>query len=350
MDAQSRDEYPPSVRLSDPPAIPDTRDLMRALVSYRDPKPWRSIVELLVTVLLFLILWLLMWLAVGGGYWIGLLLVLPAAGLLVRLFVIQHDCGHRSFFRHPITNDCVGRVIGVITLTPYDSWRHAHASHHASSGNLDRRGIGDIGTLTVDEFRALSRWGQFLYRLYRHPIVMFGVGPAYLFLARHRLPIGMMRSGWQPWVSVMATNAAIALLIAAMAWLVGIGLFLVIHLPTTLLAASIGVWLFYVQHQFELTSWERDADWTFHAAAVQGSSHYDLPAVLRWFTGNIGIHHVHHLSSRIPYYRLPEVLRDNSHLGNVNRITLFESLRAVNLVLWDERKRRLVTFKEGLTS
>jgi acyl-lipid omega-6 desaturase (Delta-12 desaturase) len=321
--------------------------LTRSLAAYRDPNVWRSIVEIVVTVLPFLILWFLMWAAITHGYWIGLLLALPSAGLLVRMFIIQHDCGHRSFFCRPLTNDYVGRIFSVVTLTPYDVWRHAHALHHASSGNLDRRGIGDIGTLTVSEYQARSRFGQFLYRLYRHPVVMFGVGPAYLFLVRHRLPIGMMPSGWRPWLSVMLTNVAIAVLIAAMTWLVGFSTFLLIHLPITLLASSIGVWLFYIQHQFENTTWERDADWTFHHAALQGSSHYDLPAVLRWFTANIGIHHVHHLSSRIPFYRMPEVIRDHPYLGGMSRITLRESLRAISLALWDERKRRLVTFKEG---
>ena len=328
-------------------AIASASGLTRALACYRTPNAWRSLIEILITVPPFLFLWFLMWAAFTYGYWIGLLLALPTAGLLVRMFVIQHDCGHRSFFPRRRVNDMVGRILGAVTLTPYDYWRRSHAMHHASSGNLDQRGIGDIGILTVSEYRARSRLGRFAYRLYRHPIVMFGIGPAYLFLLRHRLPIGMMRSGWRPWLSVMLTNAAIAALVATMIWIVGIHLFLIIHLPVTLLAASIGVWLFYVQHQFENTTWDRDSGWAFHHAALQGSSHYDLPAVLRWFTGNIGIHHVHHLSSNIPYYRLPEVIRDHPHLGSTSRITLRESLGTVSLVLWDEKQRRLVTFKEA---
>ena len=260
--------------------------------------------------------------------------------------MIQHDCGHGSFFRRRLLNDWVERVIGVLTLTPYDLWQRSHALHHANSGNLDRRGIGDIDTLTVDEFRARTPRRQLLYRIYRHPIVMFDVGPAYQFVFRHRLPIGFMCSGWQPWVSAMATNAAIAILIAAIIWLVGVGPFLLLQLPITLLAASIGVWLFYVQHQFENTLWEHDDEWNFREAALHGSSHYDLPGVLRWFTANIGVHHVHHMSSRIPYYRLPEVLRDRPELGNVDRLTLCQSLKCVRLVLWDEKRRRLVSFRE----
>lgn len=327
---------------------PNARELMKHLAPYREPRNTRSLVELAITVVPFLLLWLAIWAAVDAGYWIGLLLVVPAAGFLVRLFLIQHDCGHGSFFSYRPANDWVGRILGVLTLTPYDYWRHSHALHHAASGNLDHRGIGDIDTLTVSEFQARTPWRQRLYRLYRHPAVMFGIGPAYLFLLRHRLPMGLMRNGWRPWVSAMATNAAIALLAGLAIWLVGLVPFLLVHLPITFLAAAIGVWLFYVQHQFEETFWEHDGDWSFHEAALHGSSHYDLPPILRWFTANIGVHHVHHLSSRIPFYRLPEVLRDRPELHQVGRLTLLESLRSVRLVLWDEKKRRLVSFDEAL--
>ena len=179
----------------------------------------------------------------------------PTAGLLVRLFMIQHDCGHGSFFRHRVANDWVGRMIGALTLTPYDFWRRSHALHHAGSGNLDRRGIGDITTLTVREYLALSRGSRLRYRLYRHPAVMFGLGPAYLFIVQHRLPIGGAGRGWQPWLSTMATNAAIASLIVGTMYVAGIAPFLLVHVPIVLLASSIGVWLFYVQHQFEETFW-----------------------------------------------------------------------------------------------
>lgn len=326
---------------------PDSRALMKDLAPYREPSSARSVLELAITAVPFGLLWVLIWAALDAGYWIGLLLAVPAAGFLVRLFLIQHDCGHGSFFRHRFTNDWVGRAIGVVTLTPYDYWRRAHALHHANSGNLDRRGIGDIDTLTVEEFRARTPRRQLLYRLYRHPLVMFGIGPAYLFILRHRLPMGLMRSGWEPWVSAMATNAAIAILVAVIIWLVGLGPFLLVQMPITLIAASIGVWLFYVQHQFEDTFWEHDRDWSFHEAALHGSSHYDLPPVLRWFSANIGVHHVHHLSSRIPYYRLPEALRDRPELRKVGRLSLLQSLKAVRLVLWDEEKRHLVSFRDA---
>ncbi|MGB7101404.1 MAG: fatty acid desaturase [Xanthobacteraceae bacterium] len=328
------------------PAAQDPLAWTPMLACYREPSCARSSVELVITAVPLVIIWILMWAALGTGYWICLLLAVPAAGFLVRLFMIQHDCGHGSFFRRRFVNDWVGRVIGVLTLTPYDFWRHSHAVHHANSGNLDHRGFGDVDTLTVREFLALPRWRQLLYRLYRHPIVMFGVGPAYLFILRHRLPVGLMRSTWPFWLSTMTTNLAIAILAATTIWLVGLGPFLLVQLPITILAGSIGVWLFYVQHQFEDTFWAHDGSWNFHEAALHGSSHYDLPGVLRWFTANIGVHHVHHLCSRIPYYRLPRVLQDHPELATFGRLTLLRSLHCVHRVLWDEGGQRLISFRE----
>jgi omega-6 fatty acid desaturase (delta-12 desaturase) len=255
-------------------------------------------------------------------------------------------CSSDLFFHHRLANDSVGRVIGVLTLTPYDYWRHTHAIHHSTSGNLDRRGIGDVDTLTVHEYLALSRWRRLCYRIYRHPIIMFGLGPAFLFFVQYRLPFGLMRTGWQPGLSAMGTNVAIAALVAIMIWLVGVIPFLLVHLPIMLLAASVGVWLFYVQHQFEDTEWARDSVWKLHEVALHGSSYYDLPSVLRWFTANIGVHHIHHLCSRIPYYRLPLVLRDYPKLGVIGRLTLGQSFSCVRLVLWDEDQQRLVSFHE----
>jgi acyl-lipid omega-6 desaturase (Delta-12 desaturase) len=329
-----------------PAATPKTRDLTRVLVLYRAPNLARSLIELVITAGPLVLLWFLMWATLDLGYWLSLLFAVPAAGFLVRLFLIQHDCGHGAFFHRRCANDWVGRVIGVVTLTPYDFWRRTHAAHHATSGNLDRRGIGDIDTLTVHEYLARSRWARLRYRVYRHPIIMFGLGPAYLFIVQHRLPVCLMRSGWQPWLSAMATNIAIAALVATMIWLVGIGPFLLVHLPIVLLAASAGVWLFYVQHQFENTAWVYDKAWNLQEAALRGSSHYALPSLLRWFTANIGVHHIHHLCSGIPYYRLPLVLRDHPEFDGIGRLTLLESLRCVRLVLWDESQRRLISFRE----
>ena len=321
------------------------REWAKILAIYREPNHARSVLELLVTAAGFVALWCMGWAVLVVSPWLGLLPALPAAGFLVRLFMIQHDCGHGAFFHRRAANDWLGRVIGTLTLTPYDVWRWSHAIHHASSGNLKSRGIGDISTLTVGEYLALSRWRRLSYRIYRNPIVMFGLGPAYLFFVRHRLPpLGLMRSGLRPWLSTMLTNAAIALVIFAMMRFVGVEPFLLVHLPITLLAASIGVWLFYVQHQFEETFWADASGWNLHEAALHGSSHYELPSILRWFTANIGVHHVHHLCSRIPFYRLPRVLREHPELKAMGRITLMQSLACVRLALWDETQQRLISF------
>jgi acyl-lipid omega-6 desaturase (Delta-12 desaturase) len=330
-----------------PAGAPDPRALAQSLSRYQQPSYLRGMLELAITAVPLSATLFLMSAALDLGYWwICLLLAIPAAGFVVRLFMIQHDCGHGAFFRHRFANDWIGRIIGIVTLTPYDFWRRTHAIHHASSGNLDGRGIGDIDMITVREYLALSRGRRLLYRLYRHPLVMFGVGPIYLFILRHRLPMGMLRNGWQPWASTMATNAAIAIVVAATIWQIGFVPFLLLTVPIALLATSMGVWLFYVQHQFADTYWAHKNDWSFHDAALYGSSYYDLPGVLRWFTANIGVHHVHHLCSRIPYYRLPRVLRDHPQLRAVGRLTLLQSLGCVARVLWDENRRRLVTFRE----
>ena len=331
-----------------PPALPaNLRQWPGFLARYRDPDTTRSAIELAVTIVPLLALWTVMWASPQLHPLIRLVLSIPAAGFLVRLFMIQHDCGHGAFFRRRWLNDWVGRVLGVLTLTPHDYWLRTHAIHHAGVGNLAHRGIGDVKTITVREYLALSHLQRVVYRLYRHPLVLFGIGPAYLFLLRHRLPFGLMHAGWRPWVSTMATNAAILLIAGGLSAFIGVEPFLLIQLPTALLAASAGVWLFYVQHQFEDTYWETDKEWTHPEAALKGSSHYVLPGVLRWFTANIGVHHVHHLNSRIPFYRLPEVLRNHPELASIGRLSLAESFRCVGLTLWDERSRKLVSFRDA---
>lgn len=325
----------------------DPKEVSRHVTSFRTPDNLRASLELLASAVPLAMLCVLMWLALDLHYALALLLALPAAGFLLRLFLIQHDCGHGAFFKGRRANDWLGRCIGVATLSPYEYWRRTHATHHAGTGNLDRRGVGDVSTLTVAEFAALGTWRRLQYRLYRNSLVMFGLGPAYVFFVQHRLPIGMMRAGWRPWVSTMGTNLAILALWTGLAWLIGLGSLLCILLPITLIAASIGVWLFYVQHQFEHTYWVADDGWKFHEAALYGSSHYALPPVLRWFTANIGLHHIHHLCSTVPFYRLPAVLRARPELGTLNRLTLWRSLRLVRLVLWDEESRRLVSFDKA---
>jgi omega-6 fatty acid desaturase (delta-12 desaturase) len=331
-----------AVELSD--ATIDARTLSRALLQYREASTVRGIVELLITAIPLLVLWVLMWAALWLGYvWLYVLLLVPTAAFLLRLFMIQHDCGHGAFLRSRRANDFLGRIIGVLTLTPYAYWRRTHAAHHAGVGNLDRRGMGDVTTLTVSEYHARSKWSRFRYRLYRHPLVLFGLGSFYLFFVQNRVPAGLLRAGGQPWMSTMGTNAGIACLAGAAIWLVGIGPFLLLYLPVGTLAGSVGIWLFYVQHQFEETWWAESENWNAQEAALHGSSHYDLPMILRWFSANIGVHHVHHLASRIPYYRLPEVMRDYPFLKNVGRVTLLESFRCVRLMLWDEKRQRLIS-------
>jgi len=324
----------------------DARAWAKTLAEYGKPSSARAILEIALSFLPFAALWAIMALALVNGYWLAMVLAIPAAGFLVRLFMIQHDCGHGAFFGNSLANDWTGRAIGVLTLTPYSLWKRTHALHHAGSGCLDHRGFGEIATLTVEEYRALSAWQRFKYRLYRHPLVLFGVGPAFLFIVDHRLPTGMMRSGWQPWLSTMGTNLAIAVVVSTLVWLVGWKVFLAIQLPVTILAATAGVWLFFVQHQFEETTWERLPVWKRQEAALYGSSFYDLPAPLRWITANIGVHHVHHLSARIPFYRLSRVLRDYPELRNINRMTLLDSLKTIPLALWDETRLRMISFRE----
>lgn len=325
--------------------IPSARDWARIVIHYGKPSNHRAIAEAAVSFGPFVALWALTAVALTYGYWIALILVLPMAGLLLRIFIIQHDCGHGSYFSSKQANTWLGRFASLFTVTPFAYWAKAHKIHHSGAGSLTRRGIGDIDTLTVAEYRALTPLGKWKYRLYRHPLVMFVIGPAYVFLLDQRLPTGQMKDGIGPWISCLGTTACLAILFAALSWLVGWQVFLAIHLPTVLIAASAGVWLFYVQHQFEETIWEDDENWTFHEAALYGSSHYDLPQPLRWFSGNIGLHHVHHLSSRIPFYRLPAVLRDHPALHEINRMTLAESIKCVPLALWDEDKRMLVGFR-----
>jgi omega-6 fatty acid desaturase (delta-12 desaturase) len=322
------------------------RDWLPVLNRYRAPSHTRSAIELLVTAVPFVLLWIVAWACLRWSYWLSLTVAVPAAGFLVRLFMIQHDCGHGAFFRQRLANDWTGRIIGVLTLTPYDHWRRSHSVHHASSGNLDHRGIGDVTTLTVGEYLATSRLRRLAYRLYRHPLVMFGLGPAYIFLVQYRYPAGEALRRWRSWVSPMATNAAIAAVLVAAMWLVGVRPFLLVHLPIVLLAASIGVWLFYIQHQFEETFWARASTWTMPQAALHGSSHYDLPFILRWFTANIGVHHVHHMCSRIPYYRLARVLHDHPELKDVGRITMAQSIRCVRFTLWDEARGKMISFRQ----
>jgi len=324
-----------------------SKALAARLAAYRQPSLGRSLWQLGNSAILFAGTWALMYWLLDVSYALSLALVVPAAFFLIRLFIIQHDCGHGSFFRSPRLANAVGRVIGVFTLTPYAYWRKTHAIHHATSGHLEHRGFGDICTKTVNEYLALSRWERLKHRIYRNPFVLFGVGAALHFVVLHRIPWRVPRAWTRERASIVLTNVAIAAVVTTVGLTLGWRELLMVQLPITLVASSLGVWLFYVQHQFEDTYWERDPAWTYEAAALEGSSYLALPKPLQWATGNIGLHHVHHLNARIPNYRLPEVLNENPELERVSRLTLRESLRCARLALWDESARKLVGFRQA---
>jgi len=326
----------------------DARGWIKALEKYKVANNKKALLEIVLTVVPYVALLAGMYQVFDYSYLLTALLALPAAGFLVRIFIIQHDCGHGSFFSNQSANKWFGRLLGVLTVTPYYYWQRSHAIHHSTSGNLDHRGMGDIQTLTVDEYKKRSALGRLMYRLYRNPITLFVIGPAYVFLLEQRIPIGMMRIGWKPWLSTMLTNVGILIYSLALIWLVGWQAFLAVQIPVTAMAASFGVWLFFIQHQFEDTQWDHTPEWDRRESALHGSSHYDLPVMLRWLSGNIGIHHVHHLCSHIPFYRLTEVIRDFPELKNVSRITLFQSFKCVKLTLWDEERYKLMSFKEAM--
>jgi len=314
------------------------------LAPYRKPDPRRSVWQLASAATMYVGTWVLMYFSLRVSYWLTLALALPAAFFLVRLFIIQHDCGHGAFFRSSWAADITGSILGVLTLTPYHYWKKTHAIHHATSGNLEHRGFGDINTLTVDEYLALSWLGKVRYRVYRHPFILFGVGPAAHFLIVHRLPTIVPREWRRERRSILWTDVGLAALVVTAGLVFGFREVLLVHLPLLLLSCSIGVWLFYVQHQFEPTYWEHDETWKYESAALEGSSYYRLPRLLHWLTGNIGFHHIHHLNARIPNYRLPEVFRKHPELQRVTQLTLWESLKCMRLTLWDEQARRLVPF------
>ncbi|MEO0721041.1 MAG: fatty acid desaturase [Pseudomonadota bacterium] len=318
------------------------RRWFKTLSQYRIPSVSRSLIEIGITVGPFLSLFIAALWATTVSWWLAAPLTLACSVFLMRMFLIQHDCGHASFFTSRRANDWVGRVVGVFTMTPYRLWRDSHQIHHAGHGNLEHRGIGDIFTLTVEEFQALSPLKRIAYRVYRHPVVMFGLGPAAVFILQQRIPLGMWQAKY--WLSCLGTNLGIAAILTAGALTVGLIPTLIVWATAVTLAATAGVWLFYVQHQFEDAVWDEAKDWNVHEAALFGSTHYDLPQPLRWITANIGIHHVHHLYSRIPYYRLPAVLRDHPELADVRRLTLGESLKTAKLKLWDTQTRKMVGF------
>jgi acyl-lipid omega-6 desaturase (Delta-12 desaturase) len=316
-----------------------------ALAPYAQPHLGRSLLDIATSVLPYLVLSVLMYMALAVSYLLVLALAVPAAGFLLRTFIIFHDCTHGSFLSSRRANAWLGAVCGLLVFTPFQSWRHEHAVHHATAGDLDRRGVGDIQTRTVAEYQALPWRRRLAYRLFRNPLVMFGIGPLYAMVLAPRWVSRSSRERIRR--SVIATDLALAALIGALCWLVGWREYLLVQMPTVLLAAAAGVWLFYVQHQFEGTYWQSSRGWSYADAALRGSSYLKLPPILRFFTGNIGLHHVHHLSARIPNYNLQRAHDENPIFHDVPTLSLWDGLRAVRLKLWDEDRRRLVTFAEA---
>jgi len=318
----------------------------RMVAPYRGADRLRSLAQLGTTTICFVALWFAMLWSLEVSYALTLLLAVPTSGFMMRLFMIQHDCGHGSYFRSRRARDWVGFALGVLTLIPYEYWRRTHGYHHAHSGDLDFRGFGDMNTITVREYHALPRIRRLAYRIYRSPIILLGIGPAYQFLIKHRYPWDIPRSWKEAWTSVWWTNACLAALVVLMTLTIGFQRFVLIQAPVTLLSGLIGVWLFYVQHQFEDTYWHRHENWDFSEAALAGSSHLVLPRPFQWITANIGLHHVHHLNSLIPNYKLKACLDENPPLQNSRRITIADSWRLLRLSLWDEDARRLIGFRD----
>ncbi|PFF87433.1 fatty acid desaturase [Bacillus cereus] len=300
--------------------------------------------QLINTVVPFIVLWYLAYKSLSVSYWLALVPSLLAAGFMTRIFIIFHDCTHYSFFKSRRANRIVGTCMGVLTLFPFDQWGHEHSIHHATSGNLDKRGTGDIWTLTVDEYVAAPFRLRLAYRLYRNPFVMFGLGPIYVFLLKNRFNRKGARQKER--MNTYLTNIIIVALIAILCWAIGWQSFLLVHGTIFLIAGSVGIWLFYVQHTFEDSYFEEDKDWEYVKAAVEGSSFYKLPKILQFLTGNIGFHHVHHLSPRVPNYKLEEAHNNTLPLKNVPTITLATSLQSLRFRLWDEQSNNFVSFKD----
>ena len=324
------------------PEAPGWREV---IAPYNRPHLARSILGLATSIVPYLVLSVLMYLAFDVSYLLVLAIALPASGFLLRTYILFHDCAHGSFLPTKRANAWLGMALGLLVYSPYHAWRHSHAVHHATAGDLDRRGVGDVPTMTAAEYHS-SPWKKRLgYRLFRNPLVMFGIGPLWALVIQPR----MVDRDARPRIrrSVLGTNAALAVLVGALCWLIGWRELLLMQLPTAMLAGAAGVWLFYVQHQFEDTYWQSSSDWTYADAALRGSSYLRLPKVLQFFTGNIGLHHVHHLSARVPNYNLQRAHDDNPIFHDVPTLSLRDGLRTVRLKLWDEEHGRLVTFPEA---
>lgn len=322
----------------------DTAEWRKIVAEYQQPSIPRAVWQMTNTLVPYAAIWFLMYLCLSVSYWLIVPLVILAALFLVRIFIIFHDCGHGSYFKSRTANDITGFVTGLLTLTPYYHWRWEHSVHHASAGDLDKRGTGDIWTMTVEEYLKSSRWKRFAYRLARNPVVLFGIAPLYLFLIHQRFPAS--KANMREKLSVYWMNLLIAGMATGLIFAFGFLPYLFIQLGVTAVAGALGVWMFYVQHQFEDVYWEREEDWDFTAAALQGSSFYKLPKILQWFSGNIGYHHIHHLSPRIPNYNLERCHNAHPMFNQVKPITFLTSLKSLSFRFWDEQKRKLIGYRQ----
>lgn len=323
------------------------RTLARHCMGYRDAIDRRAWGQLAVTLALYFSLCGVMLVTVSAGYWGAVVLALPAGMLLVRLFTFQHDCGHGSFFSTKRLNDATGRFLSVFTFTPYGFWKRTHALHHSSAGDLGRRGIGDVDTFTVREYEALTPAARRWYRIYRHPLILHVIGPPLYFIVLLRSPWGQPLTPGKSWRSIMALNVALLALYGGLSLVFGFGTTALCLLPVACVTSWVGAWLFFVQHQFEHTHWEQSEDWNLQTAALHGSSHYILPAWMNWLTGDIALHHIHHLNSRVPGYRLRECLKAEPKLADISRLTVRDSIGCIGLSLWDENEKRLISFKDA---
>ncbi|QQK77420.1 fatty acid desaturase [Salicibibacter cibarius] len=318
--------------------------LKKSVAPFANPNMKSSIMQLVNTILPFLLFWFLAYQSLSVSIWLTLALAVIASGFVVRIFIIFHDCTHGSFFKKTKTNRIVGTITGIITHFAFEKWKRSHAIHHATSGNLDKRGTGDIWVMTVEEYANASFWQRLLYRLYRNPIVMFGFGPFYLFILSNRFNRkgAKRKERWNTYV----INAFLVAIYTMLIWAVGWQAFLIIQLPILFISGSLGIWLFYVQHQFEDSYFENEEDWDFVKAAVDGSSYYKLPKIMQWITGNIGFHHVHHLSPRVPNYNLEKTHENTPPLQKATTITIASSLQSIRFRLYDESNQTFVSFKE----
>ena len=324
------------------PTMPSIPEWKAIVARYQNSSTARSVWQIINTLVPYAALWVLMAWSLQGPYWVTLLLSVLAGLFLVRVFIIFHDCGHGAFFKSKTASNVVGFITGMLTFTPYFHWRWEHSLHHATCGDLDRRGTGDIWTMTVEEYLAAPKWKRFVYRLARNPIVLFGIAPPLLFMVYQRFY--NKKAGRREKASVWWMNLAVVAMSAGLIWWLGWKGWLMIQLPVMTVAGAAGVWMFYVQHQFENSYWEHHGEWDFTHAALVGSSYYKLPKVLQWFTGNIGFHHIHHLSPRIPNYYLEACHHSNEVFRRVPHISLLSSLRCLKLRLWDEKNHQMVGY------